>query len=329
MKIVYGITCTKNENIFIFLKNVKKINCYFNHTKFILNTNKKCFNHNNVKLINAVGDIVESRTNLLNEMSLINADAWLVFDADIEITDNALTKLSSLLSNGSKYDFISFYYKQDPPIPIFFTLSSSLTDFYWQKKNLSGYKEFFFDDSLLNSSVYQSPTKLKSNKLLKAILLGKSYARDINEFKKEIDENSCTTGGATIYFNKKALIHHFPWKKWKDKSLIWYDSFRTFKLKEMGFNYARIPVFVLHHRNRLLNLEWDTVVRYIEGYNLYMNAKDKNYNLQSMYCHSMELYFYIKGMIKKIVQLNLTAEELIVINKIKKFLQHKDNIFEK
>ncbi len=322
MKIILATTIMDNESPDFFLENINKIKKWGYDILSIVNTPHK------IKVdisFNKIGDMKSSREELLKECHKHEGDIYFILDADILFdNDNFFEKV---LSYKKEYDFISLYYKGDPPIPIFYTLASSLNDFLNYKKNIfSKTQSFYFDDSDFNNSTYSAFNRENNYKELSNILIGKSFARDIEEFTRNIDKKSTTTGGATIYFEKELLLPSFDWEKYKDKSLIWYDSFRTNMLKK-EFSFARVPIFVNHIRNNeTIKLSWDSVISYINGLNLYKFKTDSNWNQDAIISHTKELFFYIKGLIKKIELLKISDDEEKIIIKIKEFINI--NIFE-
>jgi hypothetical protein len=151
-----------------------------------------------------------SREELLKECHKYDADIYFILDADILFDeDNFFEKV---ISYKEEYDFISLYYKGDPPIPIFYTLASSLNDFLNYKKNIfSKTESFSFDDSDFNNSTYSSFNTKNNYKDLGNILMGKSFARDIKEsdLSQNTNKKYRTTGGATVYFKKEVLLPSF------------------------------------------------------------------------------------------------------------------------
>ncbi len=322
MKIILATTIMKNESPNFFLENVDKVKKWGYQILTIVNTIHKL----NVDIsFNKIGDMKLSREELLKECHKHEADIYFILDADILFDDNNI--FENVLSYKKEYDFISLYYKGDPPIPAFFTLASSLNDFLNYQKNIfSETQSFSFDDSDFNNSTYSAFNRKNNYKELSNILIGKSFARDIEEFTKNIDKKSTTTGGATIYFKKELLLPTFDWEKYKGKSLIWYDSFRTSMLKK-EFSFVRVPIFVNHIRNNnTIQLSWNSVISYINGLNLYKFKTDLNWNQDAIISHTKELFFYIKGLIKKIDLLLITKEEENIIYQIKNFIDI--NIFE-
>ncbi|AAT28086.1 hypothetical protein [[Mycoplasma] mobile] len=316
MKIVYALTITNQESEQILLNNLahlKKMNLnYF----LLINTTKedlinKFKTNKNTLIINKVSDMRNSRVTLHQEAFKLDADMYWILDSDIDFTNLNVEDFLKIKKYSKIYDFISLYYKKDSPIPAFYTLASSLTDFYFHKQNLIGFEKNWFDDSDFNSSDYQKYTFIENYNNLKEILSGKSYARDIWEFTDKENSNDTTTGGASIYFNKNILLEEFEWKKYKGKSLIWYDSYRTFNLSKK-YRFSKVPIFVNHLRHfGSIQLSWESVQRYIIGFNEYMSFKDKQWNKESLIIHTLELYFYIKGMWKKITKLNLNIDEIV------------------
>jgi hypothetical protein len=93
------------------------------------------------------------------------------------------------------------------------------------------------------------------------------------------------------------------------------------------FSFIKVPIFVNHIRNDMtVKLSWDSVISYINGFNLYKSKIDSNWNQEAIITHTKELFFYIKGLIKKIELLKINHDEEKVIIKIKKFIDI--NIFE-
>jgi hypothetical protein len=140
-----------------------------------------------------------SREELLKECHKYEADIYFILDADILFDkDNFFEKVIS--------------YKGDPPIPIFYTIASSLNDFLNYKKNIfSKTESFSFDDSDFNNSTYSSFNTKNNYKDLGNILMGKSFARDIKEsdLSQNTNKKYRTTGGATVYFKKEVLLPSF------------------------------------------------------------------------------------------------------------------------
>ena len=324
MKIIIATTIMENESPNFFLENINKLKKWGYDILSIANTPQKI----DVDIqINNIGDMKLSREELLKECHKYEADIYFILDADILFDkDNFFEKV---ISYKEEYDFISLSYKGDPPIPIFYTIASSLNDFLNYKKNIfSKTESFSFDDSDFNNSTYSSFNTKNNYKDLGNILMGKSFARDIKEsdLSQNTNKKYRTTGGATVYFKKEVLLPSFNWEKYKDKSLIWYDSFRTFMLTK-DFSFIKVPIFVNHIRNNMtVKLSWDSVISYINGFNLYKSKIDSNWNQEAIITHTKELFFYIKGLIKKIELLKINHDEEKVIIKIKKFIDI--NIFE-
>ena len=68
-----------------------------------------------------------------------------------------------------------------------------------------------------------------------------------------------------------------------------------------------------------VQLSWESVIRYINGYNYYMSCKDKNWNEDSLVLHTIELYHHIRGSIIKIKKNDRNNEIILDIeNFIKK-----------
>lgn len=316
MKIVLATTIMDNENDKNFNDNSRKIKDLKHELISIANTNK---NLQAKIILNKVSDMKNSRHSLLEEAYKYEADMYIILDSDIELpNDNFIEKL---LSYKSQYDFVSLYYKLDPPIPAFYTLASSLNDFINYKLNIySDSQEPFFDDSDFNSSSYSSINSNKVNKGFEDILRGRSFSRDITEFTNVIDENDYTTGGATIYFNRETLMGKYSWESYDNKSLTWYDSYRTAMLSK-SFKFAKVPIFLNHHReNKTIQLSWSSVIKYISGLNLYKSKIDFSWNQEAIILHTKELFYYIKGLLKKIDIINITKNESQVIEEIKTFM---------
>lgn len=316
MKIVLATTIMQNENEKNFIENSRKIIDLKYELISIANTNKKIEAN---YIINKVSDMKNSRQSLLKEIYKYDADMYIVLDSDIQLpNDNFIEKL---IDYKEQYDFVSMYYKLDPPIPAFYTLASSLTDFINHKLNIySNTQTPFFDDSDFNSSSYSSINSGKTNKKLADILRGRSFSRDITEFTNIVNETDHTTGGATIYFNRQTLKGNYPWESYNNQSLSWYDSYRTAMLSK-SFKFAKIPIFVNHYReNETTQLSWDSVIKYIGGLNLYMYRINNSWNQESIILHTKELFYYIKGLLKKIDIINITKSEKKVIDKIKDFM---------
>lgn len=329
MKIAYGVTINKKEDEKIFYKNLKHFKKINFNLDVIVNTNKKLKKNSffKIKTIKKVSDMKNSRIALHKELMKIEANAYFVFDSDIDLTSLSFKKINKILYYSNSYEFISLYYKVDPPIPAFYTLSSSLCDFYNFKIGFNLKNKQWFDDSEFNNSFFQIPSKNEKVNDFKKILYGKSFARSIEKFTYKIDEKDTTTGGASIYFNKKILKEEFDWKEFEGKSLTWYDSYRTFELTKK-YKFAKVPIFVDHKRHEdSIQLSWESVIRYILGFNFYKKKKEKNWNEEAIIFHTIELYFFLKGILKKILALkNLTIDEIDVIEKIKKFMNK--NIYE-
>lgn len=328
MKIVYGVTISGKENTKIFDLN-KKILLKSKH-EIITILNSKFDKKADIN-IDCVSDMKGSRESLMKEASKINADMYMIFDSDILFPNNDIDKYIDDILEYKKYDFISLYYIGDPPIPAFYTLSSSLTDFYYNKlSKVKNVASVHFDDSDYNNPTYFIPKEINETQKLTKILSGKSYARKIYPFTDHVDEFDNTTGGATIYFNKKGLLEVFDWHNSEEgKSLTWYDSYRTFRMnKKYGgkYTFAKVPIFIEHCRDsENISLNWISVINYIEGYNYYM--KDLcNEESEKMIIHSVQLLMYIKGIIKKIllIENKLTNEEKFTIKKIKEFINNSD-----
>ena len=321
MKIVYACTITDNETIDIVLKNINHLKKLQIELITIVNTNHKI---DNIEQIFQVSDMKNSRVSLHKKALEYKADAYFIFDSDIDITNLDINDFNKIKEYKNNYDFISLYYKQDPPIPAFYTLSSSLNDYYNHLMNLKGITSSFFDDSDFNASTYQTSNRNIPNKEIKDILKGKSYSRDIIEFINIVNEKDTTTGGVTIYFNNKVLKEEFKWYSYKNKSLTWYDSYRTLLLSKK-YKFAKVPIFVKHHRHKdSIQLNWDSVIRYILGFNILMKTKDKQWNKESLILHTIELFYFIKGMIIKIESVKEYDKE--TIKHIKEFMNI--NIFE-
>ena len=316
MKIVLATTIMNNENPANFFDNVKKLSNWSNDLISIVNTDLKV---DATHIINKISDMKNSRHALLEEAAKYDADIYFILDSDIQLPQENI--IEKLIKYKDKYDFISMYYKLDPPIPAFYTLASSLNDFLNHKlKIYSDLQNPFFDDSEFNYSTYSSINSYRINKDFSDILKGRSYARDIGEFTSIVDENDFTTGGATIYFNKNALKHKFEWETYKNYSLPWYDSYRTALLSKI-FRFAKVPIFVNHYReNKTIQLSWDSVIKYISGLNLYMSKIDNKWNQNSIILHTKELFYFIKGLLKKIDLVNITNDEKKVIDEIKEFM---------
>lgn len=334
MKIIYAITICNLEDKKVLEKNINLFKESIHDIKVIINSAVKQEIDYEYTWINKVGDMKGSRHSLMNESYKEEADLYLIFDSDIEFSDYSFDEYIELIYSYKDYDFVSLYYYWDPPIPAFYTLSSSLTDFYNSKLGLNKItKNVFFDDSDFNNSTYYYPNEVKEYSNIEDILYGRSYARRIERFTDKVDELDNTTGGATIYFNREALKEEFDWAKGENnKSLTWYDSYRTMKMNcKYGGNYkfAKVPIFVKHCRHeRSISLNWDSVINYIDGYNLYKNGQE-NHEDEHMILHTLELLMYSIGMVKKIEQLTLNEEEREVINKVNEFLNGKDRFINK
>lgn len=329
MKIIIGMTISKNEGFNSLLYNLQKTSESKFGIEYIINTNKstkELSEHKNIAFINEVSDMRGSRISLLNEMYKFDADMYIAIDSDIEFTETSIDDyIKNVDAYRSQYDFISMYYIGDSPLPAFYTLSSSLNDFYNDKIGKSeSNKEVFFDDSDYNNSTYYYPCDLEGTNI-ENVLYGKQYKRIIKPFTNNTNELDNVTGGATIYFNKEILKKNFEWKENdQGKSLTWYDSYRTFKLnKKYGgeYNFAKVPVFVNHNRHKTsISLNWKSVINYIDGYNLY-KWEECSEEPDKMILHTLELIMYSKGMIKKIKLLNnLSEKEQSIIVKIEGFL---------
>jgi hypothetical protein len=205
MKIVLATTIMNEENHINFIDNIRKLKKFSNNVISIANTNKEV---EATHIINEVSNMKNSRHSLLNEVKKYKADMYLILDSDIQLPENEF--VDELLTYKERYDFISMYYKLDPPIPAFYTLASSLNDFLNHKLEIYSHSQKpFFDDSDFNSSTYSAINSNQVYKELKDILRGRSFSRDINEFTNVVNENDFTTGGATVYFNNEALNGEF------------------------------------------------------------------------------------------------------------------------
>lgn len=330
MKVTIAMTITKKEGTNSLKKNILKFEKSIHDIFLILNTdlNHKEFKNINLrhKFINDVGDMKKSRHTLLSECYKINSDIYFVLDSDIEFNEYEFdTYINKLLKYKSEYDFISMYYMGDSPLPAFYSLSSSLNDFYNKKINKTySVTDVFFDDSDYTNSTYYMPNDKEEYHSFENIVYGKRYSREIEKFTDLVNEKDNTTGGATVYFNKECLLPEYNWPEKDGKSLTWYDSFRTFKMnKKYGgkYNFAKVPIYVEHNRHKTsISLNWSSVINYIEGYNYYMDKVSKE-SPEKMIIHTIELMMYSKGMIKKISRLeNLTKDEKETIKVIKDFL---------
>lgn len=88
-----------------------------------------------------------------------------------------------------------------------------------------------------------------------------------------------------------------------------------------SFKFAKVPIFLNHHReNKTIQLSWSSVIKYISGLNLYKSKIDFSWNQEAIILHTKELFYYIKGLLKKIDIINITKNESQVIEEIKTFM---------
>ena len=322
MIILYATSITSNETINIVKNNITLLSKLKNIKVITLvNSSHKLPCDANIN-INKVGDMRHSRHAILDAASEHKANAYFIFDSDIKFDSNGLEKyINEILMYRKKYDFISLYYRGDPPFPAFFTLASSLNDFYnLQTMNTKHIETPNFDDTDFNMSTYQMPCQSVPNKNLSAVLQGRSYIRDIKSFTNQVDESDSTTGGATIYFNPLLLNKKYNWPSYEGKSLTWYDSYRTLKLKK-DFKFAKVPLFITHKRHPgSIDLNWESVIRYAIGFNQYMIWRNSQFNVETLALHIVEIYWFCKGMLKKLAKIPLQAQDKATIEKVQNFL---------
>ncbi len=332
--LVYGLTLMKNESMDTFMLNLNRLkndNLTFN---IVLNTEKEVplelIENFNIEIINCVGDMKKSRHAILNRFKRHNAKMYMLLDSDILIPSE-LNIAQEAIKYKDEYDFISLYYMGDPPIPAFFTLASSLNDYYNQMMgDVDSVKEVWFDDSDLDNPTYFYPNKIKSIKSLSDVIRGKSFARDIPKFTKVKNDEDFISGGSTIYFNKDVLLQEYEWPTYNGKSLIWYDSFRTYMMKKEGFKHSKVPLFLEHKRhNESINLNWNSVISYVEGYNKLWSSVQENHNNELMIIRAFELMHFQRGMIRKILSLEKKKikNDMNELKEIKKFLYEQSDIF--